>query len=85
MFALILLLFAAGCSKINQDNFAKIQDGMSEPEVHALLGSPTESSSRSVLGLSGTSSKWVAQDTVITVQFVNGKVLLKSFHKPPRK
>jgi hypothetical protein len=84
-FALILLLFAAGCSKINQDNFARIRDGMSEQEVHALLGSPTESSSRSVLGLSGTPSKWVAQDAVITVQFVNGKVLLKSFDKPRGK
>lgn len=83
--ALALLLAAAACSKITQENFARIRDGMSEQEVHALLGNPTESSTRSVLGLSGTSSKWVAQDAVITVQFVNGKVLLKSFNKPPGK
>ncbi|MGH8674065.1 MAG: hypothetical protein ACREVG_07130 [Burkholderiales bacterium] len=83
--ALALLLAAAACSRITQENFAKINDGMTEPEVHALLGSPTESSSRTVLGISGTSSKWVASDAVITVQFVNGKVLLKSFDKPPAK
>jgi hypothetical protein len=56
---------------------------MSEQEVHALLGNPTESSSVSVLGISGTSSKWVTKDAVVTVQFVNGKVRLKSFDKPP--
>lgn len=83
--ALALLLFAAACSKITQENFSRIQDGMSEQEVHALLGSPTESSSIGIAGLSGTSSKWVAQDAVITVQFVNGKVRLKSFDKPPGK
>ncbi|HLE66361.1 MAG TPA: outer membrane protein assembly factor BamE [Burkholderiales bacterium] len=81
--ALAALVLAAGCSKVTQENFARIQDGMSEQEVQALLGAPSESSSVSVLGLSGTSSKWVGQDTVITVQFVNGKVMLKSLAKPP--
>ena len=83
--ALAALLLAAGCSKITQENFARINDGMSEQEVHAILGAPTESSSVSVLGLSGTSSKWIAQEMVITVQFVNGKVMLKSLAKPPGK
>lgn len=83
--ALALLLFAAACSKITQENFSRIQDGMSEQEVQALLGSPTESSSKTLLGITGTSSKWVASDALITVQFVNGKVLLKSFDKPPVK
>jgi len=82
---LALLVLAAACSKITQENFSRIRDGMSEQEVQALLGSPTESSSRTVLGVSGTSSKWVASDAVITVQFVNGKVLLKGFDKPPAK
>jgi hypothetical protein len=81
--ALALALAVAACSKVNQENFAKVRDGMSEQEVHALLGSPTESSSVSVLGISGTSSKWVTKDAVVTVQFVNGKVRLKSFDKPP--
>ena len=83
--ALAALLVAAGCSKVTQENFARIHDGMSEQEVQALLGTPSESSSVSVLGLSGTSSKWVGEDTVITVQFVNGKVMLKSLARPPGK
>ena len=83
--ALAALLLLAACSKVTQENFAKIQDGMSEQEVHALLGQPTESSSTQILGISGTSSRWAAGDTVITVRFVNGKVALKSFNQPAAK
>ena len=81
----LLLTTAAACSKINADNFGKVRDGMSEQEVLALLGTPTESSSVSVLGISGTASKWVAKDAVITVQFVNGKVRGKGFERAPIK
>jgi len=82
---LVAALLLAACSKINQENFAKVQDGMREEEVRALLGSPTESSSTSVLGVSGTSSKWVGKDGVIVIRFVNGKVALRSFEKTAGK
>jgi hypothetical protein len=82
-FAAVLLL--AACSKVTQENFAKIQDGMSEQEVTAILGSPTESSSGSILGISGTSSKWTGGDATIAISFVNGKVALRSFDKPGKK
>jgi hypothetical protein len=83
-FAAALIVLAA-CSKVTADNFARIQEGMSEAEVRAVLGSPTESSSTTVLGISGTASRWVAGDTVITVRFVNGKVALKNLEKTPGK
>ena len=82
-FAAVFLL--AACSRVTQENFAKIQDGMSEQEVTAILGSPTESSSGSILGISGTSSKWAGGDAAISISFVNGKVVLRSFDKPGRK
>jgi len=78
-----LLVLLMACSKVNQENFAKIQDGMTEQEVVSLLGKPTESSSVNVLGVSGTSSRWTSGDTAITVRFVNDKVALKTFDKPP--
>jgi len=81
-FAFAALLLLAACTKITQENFAKIQDGMSEQEVSAILGSPAETSSSSILGISGTSSTWKGGDAVITIRFVNGKVALKSFDKP---
>lgn len=80
--AIAIALLIAACSKVTQENFAKVQEGMSEQEVTALLGSPTESNSVNVLGVSGTASRWVGRDAVITVRFVNGKVALKTFDKP---
>jgi hypothetical protein len=82
--ALFAALLAA-CSRITQDNFAKIDTGMPEQQVLTLLGSPTESSSVDVLGVSGTSSRWVGKDAEITIRFVNGKVATKAFDKPAPK
>ena len=81
LFALLAALIVVACSKVNQENFLKIQEGMSEEEVISLLGRPTESNSVNLLGVSGTASRWVASDTEITVRFVNGKVAFKSFDK----
>jgi hypothetical protein len=82
--SLILLLFAlVACgSKVSESNYAKIEIDMTEEQVKSLLGSPTESSSINVAGLSGTSSKWVAKEGTINVQFLNGKVKAKAFSKP---
>ena len=83
--ALLLALIVAACSKVNQENFLKIQEGMSEQDVISLLGRPTESNSVNLLGVSGTASRWVGRDAVIAVRFVNGKVAFKSFDKPGDK
>jgi hypothetical protein len=83
--ALALALLLAACSKVTQENYARIQDGMSEQEVVALLGPATDSGGVSLLGLSGGSSRWVAKDAVITIQFVNGKVIGKSFRQEKAK
>jgi hypothetical protein len=78
-------LLIAACSKVTQENFAKVENGMTEQQVIALLGNPTESTSREVLGISGTSSVWRSGDAEITIRFVGGKVALKSFDKPAQK
>jgi hypothetical protein len=83
--ALLLVLALAACSKVTQENFARIQEGMSEQEVHAILGAPAESSSVAILGLSGTSSRWQSGEAMITIQFANGKVRLKAFDKAQTK
>ena len=80
LIALAFLALAA-CSKVTQENFGKIQEGMSEQEVLAILGTPTESNSVNLLGIQGTASKWVAGEATITVRFVNGKVAVKTFDK----
>ena len=80
--AALLALVLVACSKITQENFLKIQEGMSEQEVLSLLGPPTESQSVNILGVSGTSSRWIGKDAVIVVRFVNGNAAAKSFDKP---
>jgi hypothetical protein len=82
--ATALVLFVTACSKVSEENFAGIQEGMSEREVIAILGTPNESNSVSLLGLSGATSRWVGRDTVIAVHFVNGKVALKTLERPAR-
>jgi hypothetical protein len=80
--AVALTLVVTACSKVTEENFAKIQDGMSEQEVLALLGTPSESNSVSILGVSGAAWRWAGRDAVVVVHFVNGKAALKSWDKP---
>ncbi len=82
---IILAVFLAGCgapSKITKMNFDKIKVGMTAAEVNDILGEPTESSSLDIAGFSGTSSTWKFGDVMITIQFINGKVVSKQFSKP---
>ena len=85
LIALLSVFVLAACSKVNQENFLKVREGMSEEEVIALLGRPAESNSVNVLGISGTASRWVSGKAVITVRFVNGQVAFKSFEQPGEK
>jgi len=73
-------LFLFGCgSKINQANYDKIKTEMTEAEVEAILGKPTETSSNQLGPLSVRSSKWKDKNGTISIQFFNGKVQAKQF------
>jgi len=80
---IVICMSLVSCSsfKISQDNFEKIQTGMSLAQVTAILGEPTESNSVDLAVFSGTVSKWTAGGITITIQFVNGKVVAKQFTK----
>ncbi len=80
--ALSLSVFLFGClpSKINQENYAKIQNGMTMEEVKAILGEPTESNTTGIAVLSGTAATWTNSDGVsINIKFLNDKVKFKTF------
>jgi hypothetical protein len=80
---IVICISLVSCSsfKISQENFEKIQTGMSLAQVTAILGEPTESNSVDLAVFSGTVSKWKAGGITITIQFVNGKVVAKQFTK----
>ncbi len=67
-----LLLIA--CSKVNQQNYAKLEAGMPKAEVETLLGAPNECSG--ALGIS--SCTWGDEQSFISVQFAGDKVLMFS-------
>ena len=73
--ALAAALFLGACgSKVSLENFERIQTGMTQKEVVAILGEPTETSAIGIGGLSGGMASWRDGGTEISVQFVNDKV-----------
>lgn len=81
-FGLLLAAVAlAACSKLTQANYDKIADGMNKQQVVTLLGEPQEASGASFLGLSSGSAVWRDGKTVITVRFLNDKVVSKELDK----
>ena len=82
----VLLLFLAACgSRINQENFDKIRDGMSQKEVREILGEPVDASGASFLGLSSGEAMWKDDKTTITVHFLNDKVVGKHMSPTEKK
>jgi uncharacterized protein YcfL len=74
------LLLGSCSSKINQDNYTKIQNGMTMEQVKSILGEPTESKTLGIGPLSGTSAVWKnSSGTTINIKFLNGKVQFKTF------
>lgn len=74
-----LLLLAACGSKLSEENFDQIENGMSKDKVIELLGKPNETSSLELGGLSGTSAVWDDGSKRITIQFINDKVRVKQY------
>ncbi|BAP56059.1 hypothetical protein THII_1762 [Thioploca ingrica] len=76
----LFFILGACVSRINQENYQKIQKGMTLEEVKAIIGEPTESKSAGIGGLvSGTSAVWKGDNMTIDIKFLNDKVQLKSF------
>ncbi|GAA5784849.1 hypothetical protein GCM10007860_06710 [Chitiniphilus shinanonensis] len=77
----LLLLSLVACSRLTQENYAKIETGMTRERVVEILGEPDQSDSGSLLGISGEHAQWKSGGTTVTVQFVNDKVMTKDMEK----
>lgn len=71
---LSLCVFLSACSKINQENYSKLQAGMTKTQVEQLLGTPTECAG--ALGMS--SCTWGDEKSFISIQYAADKVLMYS-------
>ena len=78
--AIALLLVACG-SRISQDNFNRIADGMAYADVVKILGQPKSSESRGALGITAGTAKWNDGAHQISIVFVNDKVTSKVFRE----
>ena len=83
--AILLLCLAACGSRLNQENFDRIREGMSQKEVREILGEPMDASGASFLGLSSGEAVWKDDKTTITVHFVNDKVVGKQMSPTEKK
>ena len=83
--AILLVCLAACSSRLNQENFDKVRDGMSQKEVREILGDPVDASGASFLGLSSGEAVWKDNKTTITVHFLNDKVVSKHMSQTDRK
>lgn len=76
-YVLLLCLMTAlivGCSKINQDNYKKLETGMPYDQVTDLLGKPDECTA--VIGIKNCI--WGDENKNITIKFVSDQVMLFS-------
>lgn len=86
IFALILLKcgFIVGCGSnpITLSNYEKIEVGMSQSEVEAIIGKGKESSSSggdfAGISMNAKSLVWQHGTQIITVMFMNGEVISKA-------
>jgi outer membrane protein assembly factor BamE (lipoprotein component of BamABCDE complex) len=84
--AAILLVSLAACgARLNQENFDKVREGMSQKEVREILGEPVDASGASLLGLSSGEAVWKDDKTTITVHFLNDKVVTKQMSRTDKK
>lgn len=71
---LTFCVLLTACNKINQENYSRLQAGMTKAEVEQLLGKPTDCSG--ALGMS--SCTWGDKQSFISVQYATDKVLMYS-------
>jgi hypothetical protein len=76
--ALACLLLLGACSKVNADNYAKLDAGMSRDAVHAVLGKPDEATGGGIGDLTMTTETWASSKQVISVTFAGDKLALKN-------
>jgi len=76
---LFFLTLLIACSRVTEENYDRIENGMEEAAVINILGEPAESSSMGIGSLTGKSSVWDDGKARISIQFFNDKVKLKKF------
>lgn len=76
------ILMIAACSKVTEDNYRKLESGMTLDQVQSLLGKADVSESTSLAGISTTRAEWHGKDGTISIRFIEEKVRAKNWQPP---
>jgi len=68
------LLLLTACSKLNNENYSKLESGMSKEDVVAILGEPDQCES----ALAFETCRWGDKDKNIEVRFAADNLLAKT-------
>jgi hypothetical protein len=74
----LVVLAACSKSKMTMANYEKVATGMSQQDVEAILGPGKEQGSTAVAGTSAKVVTWQDGRKLISVTFVDGKVMSKT-------
>lgn len=77
-----IILVIAACSKVTEDNYRKLESGMTLDQVQNLLGKADVSESTSLAGISTTRAEWHGKDGTISIRFIEEKVRAKNWQPP---
>ncbi len=73
--AIIALVVITGCSRLTQDNLQKVHNGMTTADVKAVLGEPTDSQTKALLGISTTTFTYHTGTSNVAITFIDDKVI----------
>ncbi|MGH8460816.1 MAG: outer membrane protein assembly factor BamE domain-containing protein [Stenotrophobium sp.] len=76
--ALACGLALSACSKATADNYAKLEAGMTQDQVHAILGKPDQVSGGGIGSLTMNTETWNGSSQTISVTFAGDKLALKN-------
>ena len=81
--ALLAAVLLSGCSEVDEQTFRRVDAGMNAAQVHQLLGEPDHSRQGAVGAYIGLIEVWHTHDQILTVQYLNNQVKLKTIAPRP--
>lgn len=79
-----IALLTVACSKATEENYHKLENGMTIAEVQSLIGKADVTESTNMAGISTTRAEWHGKDGTISVRFIEEKVRAKNWQSPEK-
>lgn len=74
-----LLVLLAACSKVTEENYQLVENGMNMEQVNKIIGKPDVTESTNLAGISTSRSEWHGDDGVISIRYIGEKVRAKNW------